>query len=51
MIFHISVENYFEGKTLAWVLNHPGCFIAAENSAAVQAILPETIRDYAAWIA
>lgn len=31
MLFHIGLENNVEGRSLAWVLDHPGCFAYGEN--------------------
>ena len=51
MLFRIGVENNVEGRSLAWALEHPGCFAYGESSAAAQANMPQAISDYAAWIA
>lgn len=50
MHFKIGLENGIEGRSLAWVLDHPGCFAyGAEPQTAIAAV-PAAIRDYAAWI-
>ena len=33
MIFRIGLENNIEGRSLAWVLGHPGCFSVGRNRA------------------
>ncbi len=50
MDFRVCLENGCEGKTLAWVIDHPGCFITAESEKDVLEVLPEAIRDYALWV-
>lgn len=40
-----------EGKTLAWVLDHPGFFTSAKDTKSVPEAIPDAIHRYAAWIA
>ncbi len=51
MNIRVGLENNIEGRTLAWVFDHPGCFAVAENSDAVLEALPDAIHTYASWIA
>ena len=51
MIFHIGIENNNDDRSIAWALEHPGCFAYGENSEAAQKNFPQAARDYAAWIA
>jgi hypothetical protein len=51
MKFTIGIENNFEGRSLAWVLGHPGCYAYGSDSDAALCAVPEAIGDYAAWIA
>jgi hypothetical protein len=51
MLFHIGMENNVEGRSLAWVLGHPGCFAYGEDSAAALDAVPAAILDYIEWIA
>ena len=32
MRFRVGLENNFEGRSLAWGLEHPGCFAYVTNS-------------------
>jgi hypothetical protein len=50
MLFEIGIENNLEGRSLAWVLGHPGCFAYGENEQAALVATPKAIADYAAWI-
>jgi hypothetical protein len=49
-MFRVGLENNTEGRSLAWVLGHPGCFaFGADGPAALEAV-PGAIRDYRRWI-
>ena len=50
MLFSIGMENNVEGRSLAWVLGHPGCFAYGDDSAATLQAAPAAIQDYIAWI-
>ena len=51
MIFRIGIENNNDDRTIAWALNHPGCFAYGGNSEEAQKNFPGAAHDYAAWIA
>jgi hypothetical protein len=51
MIFRIGIENNNDDRTIAWALDHPGCFAYGQNSEEAQKNFPRAARDYAAWIA
>jgi hypothetical protein len=52
MIFHVGIENKNEGfRSIAWALEHPGCFVYGSGEADALARLPGAIRAYADWIA
>lgn len=51
MQFHIGLENNFEGRSMAWVLGHPGCFSIGQNANETLAVVPEAIQSYTHWIA
>ncbi len=50
MIYHVGLENGAEGRTIAWVLGHPGCFAYGANAEQALTSLPAAIRDYVAWV-
>jgi hypothetical protein len=50
MIFHIGLENNIEGRSMAWVLGHPGCFAYGEAGAQALAAVPAAIREYVGCI-
>lgn len=51
MIFRIGIENNNDDRTIAWALDHPGCFAYGENSQEAKKNFPGAAHDYAAWIA
>lgn len=51
MIFRIGIENNNDDRTIAWALDHPGCFAYGQNSAEAERNFPKAARDYRAWIA
>ena len=46
-VFHIGLENNAEGRSQAWVLDHPGCFAYGVDGASALAAAPDAIRKYA----
>jgi len=51
MIFRIGIENSNDDRTIAWALDHPGCFAYGQDSEEAQRNFPQAAQDYAAWIA
>jgi hypothetical protein len=51
MIFRIGIENNNDDRSIAWALEHPGCFAYGRNSLEAQGNFPRAALDYAAWIA
>ena len=51
MIFRIGIENNNDDRTIAWALDHPGCFAYGRNSEEAQTNFPSAARAYRAWIA
>jgi hypothetical protein len=49
-IYRVGLENGIEGRSLAWVLGHPGCFAYGADGEAALANVPVAIRDYGDWI-
>ncbi len=51
MIFRVGIENNNEGiRSIAWALEHPGCFAYGKGANEALASLPDAIRAYAIWI-
>lgn len=50
MNFRIGLENNVEGRSLTWVLDHPGCFAYGRDGQEALDNTPATIRAYRDWI-
>jgi hypothetical protein len=49
MKFRVGIENNNEGiRTIAWLLEHPGCFAYGSNQLEAIDNLPAAIDEYAA---
>jgi len=51
MLFRIGIENNNDDRSIAWALEHPGCFSYGRNSREAQENFPQAALGYAAWIA
>ena len=51
MIFRIGIENNNDDRSIAWALNHPGCFAYGQDGEEAQRNFPAAAREYAGWIA
>ncbi|HEX9617805.1 MAG TPA: DinB family protein [Anaerolineales bacterium] len=50
MYIKIGLENGIEGRSLVWVLDHPGCFAYGHDGHEALHNLPAAIQDYVDWI-
>ncbi len=50
MIFRVGIENNNDGRSIAWALEHPGCFAYGGNANAACSNLETAIQKYATWI-
>ncbi len=51
MIYRVGIENNNEGyRTIAWAVEHPGCYAYGRDADSALLALAETIPDYSAWI-
>jgi hypothetical protein len=51
MIFRIGMENNNDDRSIAWALDHPGCFAYGQNSEEAQRNFVQAAYEYVAWIA
>jgi DinB family protein len=51
MIFRIGIENNNDDRSIAWALEHPGCFAYGQDSEEAQKNFLISAREYRAWIA
>lgn len=47
----VGLENNYEGRSLAWALDYPGCFTYGSDGEAALAGIPAAFTRYRAWIA
>jgi hypothetical protein len=50
MLIKIGLENGFEGKSVAWVLDHPGCFAYGNEGSDAILKIPQVIVSYQNWM-
>ncbi len=50
MIFQVGIENNNEGRSIAWALEHPGCFAYGMRGEAAATNLEGALNKYAGWI-
>ena len=51
MLFHVGMENNNEGsRSIAWALEHPGCYAYGKDADAALAAFPAAVRAYSGWI-
>jgi uncharacterized damage-inducible protein DinB len=50
VIFQVGIENNYEGRSIAWALEHPGCFAYGIKGEAAVSNLEGALNKYAGWI-
>ncbi len=50
MIIRIGLENNMDGHSIAWALDHPGCFANGRDGAEALVNLPRAVIDYQSWL-
>ena len=50
MDFRVGLENNVEGRSLAWVLGYPGCFVYGPDGKSALESTSVAIREYEQWI-
>jgi len=50
MKYRIGLENNLEGRSMAWVLGHPGCFAYGADGETAMLATDNALRAYAIWI-
>lgn len=49
MLLRIGLETNFEGRSLAWALDFPGCYAYGQDSTEALLRMPRALVDYQAW--
>jgi hypothetical protein len=50
MKFQVGIDNNNEGRSIAWALEHPGCFAYGINAEGAALNLESALMKYAGWI-
>jgi hypothetical protein len=50
MLLRVGIENNNDDRSIAWALEHPGCFAYGRDGGEAQRSIAQAARDYAAWI-
>lgn len=50
MLFRIGLENNNDDRTIAWALEHPGCFAYGNDNREAEANFPRAAHEYVAWV-
>ncbi len=50
MLLKIGLQNNFENKCLAWVLDYPGCVASGKEASEAIVNVPQTLVSYQSWI-
>lgn len=50
MLIKIGLENDKGEKSIAWVIDHPGCFVYGKNSSEAILRVPQALVSYQNWI-
>ena len=50
MILRVGIENNNDNRSIAWALEHPGCFAYGRDAREAEAAMQKAARDYAGWV-
>ncbi len=50
MLLRVGIENNNDNRSIAWALEHPGCFAYGRDAAEAQAHMPDAAQEYAGWV-
>jgi hypothetical protein len=50
MIARIGLENGFEGRSIAWLLDQPGCFAYGADGSSAIVQMGQAVPEYIAWL-
>src|SRR5512140_984411 len=50
MQLRIGIENNNDGRSIAWALEHPGCFAYGRDGDEARANMPQAVQQYADWV-
>ena len=50
MLIRVGIENNNDDRSIAWALEHPGCFAYGADAAQATANMTRAMEEYAAWV-
>jgi len=50
-LIQIGLENENDGRSIAWALDHPGCFAYGQDGSEALLNVPRAVVKYQEWIA
>ncbi len=50
MRLRVGIENNNDDRSIAWALEHPGCFAYGLDAGEAEANMAQAVQDYAAWV-
>ncbi|HEX8990037.1 MAG TPA: DinB family protein [Anaerolineales bacterium] len=50
MILRVGIENNNDNRSIAWALEHPGCFGYGSDAQDAEVAMQQASREYAAWV-
>ena len=49
MLIPVGIENNNDDRSIAWALEHAGCFAYGKDAAGAEANMPGAVEEYAGW--
>lgn len=50
MLLRVGIENNNDNRSIAWALEHPGCFAYGREAEEAESNMQQAARDYAIWV-
>jgi uncharacterized damage-inducible protein DinB len=50
MLLKVAIENNYENRSLAWVLDYPGCFAYGANETEALVRIPQALIAFKSWL-
>lgn len=50
MLLRVGIENNNDNRSIAWALEHPGCFAYGQDAAEAERNMTQAAQDYTSWV-
>ncbi len=50
MLIRVGIENNNDNRSIAWALEHPGCFAYGRDAEEAESNMQQAVQDYASWV-